>query len=157
MPRFPYAVLPFALLIPSACKDGGGSGPIEASPASLDFGSVDFQGPPINCDPDEGGCAPTALDLTNLSGAAISLSAPQGYDGEHLCLDGFEPDGALSFGDLASGSTYRVTVSVCGYGAGERDTEVSGELRFAADGEAALSVPWSFTPVRALTGDDTAP
>jgi hypothetical protein len=58
MPRFPYAVSLLALLIGPACKDGGGGGPIEASPASLDFGSVDFQGPPLNCDPDEGGCAP---------------------------------------------------------------------------------------------------
>ena len=157
MPRFPYAVSLVALLIVAACKDGGGGGPIEASPASLDFGSVDFQGPPLNCDPDEGGCAPTALDLTNVSDATISLSAPFGYDGERLCLDGFEAEGASSFGDLAPGSTYRVTVSVCGYAAGERDTEVSGSLTFGADGEAALSVPWSFTPVRAITGDDTAP
>jgi hypothetical protein len=100
---------------------------------------------------------PTALDLTNVSDATISLSAPFGYDGERLCLDGFEAEGASSFGDLAPGSTYRVTVSVCGYAAGERDTEVSGSLTFGADGEAAQSVPWSFTPVRALTGDDTAP
>ena len=31
MPRFPYAVSLVALLIGSACKDGGGGGPIEAS------------------------------------------------------------------------------------------------------------------------------
>ena len=61
MPRFPYAVSLVALLIVVACKDGGGGGPIEASPASLDFGSVDFQGPPLNCDPDEGGCAPDVV------------------------------------------------------------------------------------------------
>lgn len=157
MPRFPYALPLFALLTTLACKGGGGAELLEASPASLDFGVVDFQGPPINCDPDEGGCAPTALDLTNVSDATISLSAPQGYDGERLCLDGFEADGPLSFGDLAPGSTYRITVSVCGYAAGERDVEVSGALSFGADGEAALSVPWSFTPVRAITGDDTAP
>lgn len=157
MSRSPYALLLVALLSASACKGGGGEGPIEASPASLDFGVVDFQGPPLNCDPDDGGCAPISLDLTNVSEATISLSAPQGYDGERLCVDGFEADGPLSFGDLAPGSTYRVTVSVCGYAAGERDTEVSGSLSFGADGETALTVPWSFTPVRALTGDDTAP
>ncbi len=136
-------------------------GALEIDPINIDFGTVDFQSDSCQDCACDDHCAGTDVTLTNKGDGDLNVSLPTGYDGEHLCLIGFEdPEAELVFPPLKPGSSYQLTFSVCGYvvGAGrsELTTLVEGETLFHSDGEQATSsLTWSFTPVRDLGFDDT--
>ena len=50
-----------------------------------------------------------------------------------------------------------LTLSVCSYEPGERDTEVSGTIDLETDGvDTVIQVPFTFTPIRNIdSGGDT--
>lgn len=139
-------------LTPLVLLCGCARGALALDPPELRWGEVDFQAEPLDC---EGGCDPMTATLRNEGSGELPLRLPDGYDGEHLCIAGFDPEEPLELGVLAPGSSYVLEISVCGYLAGERDAEVSGALRLDADGEQVLW-PWAFTPVRDF-GEDTGP
>ncbi|MDP6935527.1 MAG: hypothetical protein QGG40_21590, partial [Myxococcota bacterium] len=93
-----------------------------------------------------GGC--DLVDLADEYGTPLFV-----YDEDHLCIQGFESS-PLTLPGLDEGSSYVLSVAVCGYQTGERDTEVTGQVRFRADGLYDEEVDWSFVPVRDL-GVDT--
>lgn len=115
------------------------------SPASVDFGVVDFSG-----EMPEEGYATSGVDLTNNGGPTVTISLPE-YDTDRLCLQGFPVDGdfPVDLGELAEGSTYSFVIGLCWYLPGEADTEVSTELVVKTDGNpSSVSVPITFTPTR---------
>ena len=141
-----------SLTVFGACKQGA----LSLSPPELAWGEVDFQGEPLDCTADDGGCDAMVVTLTNSGQGDLNLRLPYGYDGDHLCVEGFDADAPLELGLLAPGSSYNLKISVCGYLAGERDSEVSGALQIETDGEPSQTTwPWSFTPVRDF-GEDTS-
>jgi hypothetical protein len=129
----------------------GGEPVVNFSPARLDFGTVDFAE-----EVPEGGFAPIALTVRNDGERDLPWSLTT-LDGERLCIPGIG-EAPVELPDLAADASQTYTVGVCGYvaEAGDRDTLVTGSLRFDIDG-ASFSVPWGFTPVLGL-GDpgDTA-
>ncbi len=136
-------------------------GALDIDPINIDFGTVDFQTDAcMDCACDDH-CAGTDVTLTNKGDSDLNVSLPEGWDGEHLCLVGFEePDAELVLPRLKPGSSYVFTFTVCGYvvGAGrsELTTLVEGETVFHSDGEQATSsLTWSFTPVRDMSSNDT--
>lgn len=139
-------LIPLALLALGCSR-----GQLSLDPAELVWGEVDFQAEPLNC---EDGCDPLEATLRNDGEGDLAVRLPSGYDGDHLCIDGFtEPDSPLDLGILPPGASYILVIRVCGYLEGERDTEVRGALRLDADGE-GFTWPWSFTPIRDF-GEDT--
>ncbi|MCB9761074.1 MAG: hypothetical protein H6739_14640 [Alphaproteobacteria bacterium] len=138
-----------AILLP-----GCAAGSLEASPDPLTWGEVDFHdAEPLECDGDEGGCDPQTLNLTNVGAVALTVELPDGYEGDTLCLIGFEPDTPIVLDPLTQEQTYQLRVSVCGYPAGALDTEVTGSFRFVTDGRPeVVEVGWAYTPVRHQDG-----
>jgi hypothetical protein len=113
---------------------------------TLDWGEVDFQ-----VEMPEEGYDPQVVTVTNSGTGGLDLTVV--YDEDHLCIQGFESS-PLTLPGLDEGSSYVLSVAVCGYQTGERDTEVTGQVRFRADGLYDEEVDWSFVPVRDL-GVDT--
>jgi hypothetical protein len=151
-PARPAARLSAALLTaPLVGGCGGKEGALVVSPAELAWGEVDFQR-----EMPEGGHDPLELTITNDSESEVELKLAA-FDFDRLCLPGFTAAPA-TITSLDAGGSYLLRVGVCGYSAeaGERDTEVRGELVFTADGAVDGVAPWSFTPVEDLGGDDTA-
>jgi hypothetical protein len=138
------SVLGLSLL--SACAS---SGLVTAFPTSLDFGTVDF----IDDVPD-GGFAPTELTVRNGGESDLAILLTD-IDFERLCVAGFAAS-PIDIGTLSPGSSYVLTVGVCGYDreGGERDTLVSGSFNIDAEGAETVAVPWSFTPTLGL-GEDS--
>lgn len=131
-----------ALLLASlapACTPAAG---LVFSPATLDFGEVDFTGEL----PDEGYATET-VTLTNEGKADLVVTLPE-YDADRLCLAGFgTQDFPVALGELAPGAAYTFVVGVCGYISGEADTAVATELAVDAD-SGTVTLPITFTPVR---------
>jgi hypothetical protein len=116
---------------------------LEFSPATLAFGEVDFAG-----EMPDGGYATEDVELSNAGKTTVSIELPA-YDKDRLCLTGFDADGdfPVDLGDVDPGSTYRFTVGVCFYVAGEIDTEVATELVVDSD-DGSVTLPITFTPIR---------
>lgn len=127
------------------------SGEISVSPSSLDFGEVDFNDEPLDCDGEEGGCSPTSVTVRNEGESELTLSAT-GWQDEYLCIEGFEP-GTLDLGTLPAGASFELVIAVCGKDPGY-GSPISGELRFTPSAGESQTLPWSFTPIRDQ-GDDT--
>lgn len=139
------------LLLALGCSQGA----LEITPNPLSFGVIDFHnGPPAECDEDDGGCAPEDVILRNAGDAEMTITS-SGYDGDYLCVNGHPPDTELDLGVLPPGATLLLSASVCGYNPGDRDSEVSGEIRFSTDGADDPVLTWSFTPIRDIAGGDT--
>ncbi len=142
------------LLFAMACSKGD----IGVSPAVVDWGEVDFHNAePPDCDPDQGGCDPRTAAITNNGEGDVSLIA-DGFDSDHICVQGFASDSPIDLGSLGPGATYNLVLSVCAYGPGERDGTLTGDIVFELDGakEDTAVVSWSFIPVRNIPVDDTA-
>jgi hypothetical protein len=147
----PLFLVFFAL--PMACSSDG---VLELDPVSLDWGEVDFHTEEcMDCAcPD--GCGLTPLFLNNTGEAPLQIHMPNGFDDAHLCIDGYDSESNLDLGILQPGEFFLLNISVCGYEAGELNTEgeeparpVTGSLRFSTDGEPAkASAEFSFVPVR---------
>lgn len=131
-------------------------GILESEPTSLDWGEIDFHNDDcMDCTcPD--GCGPTQVLLTNTGETQLDIRMPNGFDADHLCLDGFTSSPNLLIGTLQSGEFFLLDVSVCGYLAGELNLPdenpartVEGQLRFQTNGEPSVfEIPFSFVPVR---------
>lgn len=132
------------------------SGTLELDPGTLDWGVVDFHNDAcMDCTCTDG-CGLTPLFLNNTGDGPLEIKMPNGFDDAHLCIDGYESEKNLTLGTLEPGEFFLLNVSVCGYEAGELNTEaeevprpVSGALRFSTDGNPAkIDAPFSFVPVR---------
>ncbi len=133
-----------------------GEGDLAVEPVSLAWGDVDFQTTACtDCLCDEG-CEPRELALTNAGDADIKVDLPLGVD-THLCPFGYDGAKALDLGTLEPDATFVLTLSVCAYEPGERDTQVSGTIDVETDGaDTVIQVPFTFTPIRNIsTGGDT--
>lgn len=133
-----------------------GEGDLAVEPTSMTWGEVDFQtNACIDCLCDEG-CQPRTLTLTNAGDADLKLDLPLGVD-SHLCPFGYEGDQPLDLGTLSPDASFVLTLSVCAYEPGERDTQVEGTIDLETDGvDTVIRVPFSFTPIRNIgTGGDT--
>jgi hypothetical protein len=137
----------------AACSS---SGTLELNPGTIDWGEVDFHNNEcMDCDCADG-CGLTPLFLNNVGEGPLEIQMPNGFDDTHLCIDGYESEKGLNLGTLAPGEFFLLNVSVCGYAAGELNTEaetdprpVTGTLRFTTDGNPAdVSGSFSFIPVR---------
>jgi hypothetical protein len=132
------------------------TGTLELDPGSLDWGEVDFHNDACMDCACTDGCGLTPLFLNNTGDAPLAIQMPLGFDDAHLCIDGYENEKNLDLGTLEPGELFLLNVSVCGYEAGDLNTEteetprpVSGNLRFSTDGNPAqISAPFSFIPVR---------
>ncbi len=125
-----------------------GEGDLAVEPVALSWGEVDFQTHAcMDCLCDEG-CQPRELALTNAGDADLKLDLPLGVD-PHLCPFGYDGSQALDLGTLEPDATFTLTLSVCHYDPGERDTEVEGTIDLETDGvDSVIRVPFSFTPIR---------
>lgn len=130
-----------------ACSNGE----ISVSPSTLDFGEVDFNAEPMDCDGEDGGCAPTTVTIRNEGEDTLTVTGT-GWDPDYLCIEGFESE-TLDLGTLPAGAAFDLVIAVCGKDPGY-GTLISGDLRFTPDSGDAVTLPWSFTPIRDL-GDDT--
>ncbi len=135
---------------------GCGEGDLAIEPVSLSWGEVDFQTSACtDCTCDEG-CQPKDLVLTNAGDGDLKLDLPLGVDA-HLCPFGYDGAEALDLGTLEPDASFVLTLSVCSYEPGERDTEVSGTIDLETDGvDTVIQVPFTFTPIRNIdSGGDT--
>ncbi|MED5372460.1 MAG: hypothetical protein VX899_15710 [Myxococcota bacterium] len=127
------------------------TGELTLSPSSLDFGEVDFNDEPKDCDPDEGGCMPTSVRVENSGDATVSVTGG-GWEEDYLCIEGFS-GGSLDLGVLNPGSFFDLEIAVCGKDPGY-GTPISGAITFTPDSGERAALEWSFTPQRDL-GEDT--
>lgn len=127
----------------AAC--GGGEVPvvIELAPETLTFGEVDF----VETMPDEGYGA-QYVEIRNIGEDKLNITIP-GYDGDRICLEGFEdPDATITLPTLASQQLYALKIGICGYEPGELTTEVSDTLRLDSDSEqGTVELVYTYTPV----------
>ncbi|MFK7928008.1 MAG: hypothetical protein AB8H79_07450 [Myxococcota bacterium] len=127
----------------AALTIGCGSGEITVTPASLDFGVVDFN----QANPG-GGYNAVEWTVTN-SGTRDLQPIIRGVDDERLTLAGRLEDSEPPWLQLPEGSVSVLTIGVAGYEAGEWDTEVSGTITISADGlKEDVAVPFTYTPTR---------
>ncbi len=132
------------------------SGTLELDPGTLEWGEVNFHNNECMDCACTDGCGLTPLFLNNVGEAPLEILMPNGFDDDHLCIDGYESEKGLNLGTLEPGEFFLLNVSVCGYEAGELNTEsetdprpVTGNLRFTTDGNPSdISAPFSFIPVR---------
>ena len=136
-----------SLLLLSACSGGE----ITLEPPRLAWGEVDFQE-----DLPEEGFLPQEVQLRNTGSRPLDIRLGE-VDEVHLKVGAFfATENPPTLPTLDPGSTHVVTVAVWGYDmeGGERDTEVTGTLRFLADGlSEPAALEWSFTPVRDIVID----
>jgi hypothetical protein len=136
---------------------GCAKGDIALAPGTLDWGEVDFHNAdPAECDGDNLGCDPRIVSIVNNGDGEATITA-EAFDGDHLCASGFPSGGPIEVGVLPAGASYDLELSVCGYGPGERNQDVTGEIRFSLDdsSESSVTLAWSFVPIRNISGDDT--
>ena len=126
-------------------------GEISVNPSTLDFGEVDFNAEPLDCDSEEGGCAPTTVTIRNEGDDTLTLTG-SGWQPDYLCIEGFESD-TLDLGALPAGAAFDLVIAVCGKDPGYV-IPLSGDLRFTPSSGDAVTLVWSFTPVRDQ-GEDT--
>jgi hypothetical protein len=120
--------------------------PVEftVTPETLDLGTVDFV-----AEMPEDGFAQGVVTLTNGGEEAVSLTMPE-YDTESLCLLGFTTQELpVEMGVVNPGSSYQITVGICGYPPGSDGSLVGTSFDVWTDGDPdTLTVPVSFTPNR---------
>ena len=124
----------------------GNSGSLEADPAEIAWGEIDFQ-----AEMPEGGYDARTISLESAGESAVEATIVA-FDFDHLCLEGFD-DVPATIPALDPGDVYVLNVGVCGYdpAMGERDSVVSGEIGIEhTGGDSPLVIPWSFTPVEAI-------
>ena len=134
-------------VLATACTGGE----ITLEPPFLTWGEVDFQ----ELRPDEG-YFPQEVELRNTGSRALDIRLEE-VDELHLKVGALlATQSPPTLPTLQPDSAQVITVAVWDYDieAGERDTEVTGHLRLAADGmrEPAL-LEWSFTPIRDIVVD----
>lgn len=132
----------FVLLALVACSDPAA---LTFSPASLDFGEVDFGG-----EMPDGGYASETVTLRQEGGPAVALSLPA-YDFDRLCLAGFpdDRDYPRALDTLEEGGSYVFEVGVCAYVPGELTSEIETEVVVETDGDPSyVTLPIRFTAVR---------
>ena len=125
------------------------------SPESLDWGVVDFHNEECMDCACSDGCGAVELWVKNTGESATEVVMPNGFDDEHLCIQGTESAPNLYIGEAEPGESLLLRVSVCGYNPGELNLEselddprvIEGELRFSFD-DGNLEVPFSFVPYR---------
>ena len=141
------------LFLLTACK---ASGQLEIDQERLDWGEVDFHTEEcMDCSCADG-CGLTPILLNNTGEGPLEIEMPNGFDDNHICIDGYDSTPNLSLGTLQPGEFFLLNVSICGYLPGELNTagedpprEVTGKLRFATDGTPSMAtVDFSFIPVR---------
>ena len=138
------------LVLTALVACGGGSKPaVEVTPSQIAWGDIDFQMER----PDEG-YQPVQLTITNITERDIDVVI-QDFDDLHLALNAPQlvSDDPPTLSTLSAGQAASIGVAVWDYEPGERDSEVSGSLRFAVDGAATTQIPWSFTPIRIIDTD----
>lgn len=148
--QLPSSLLPLLIF---GCAD---SGILESDPSSLEWGEIDFHNESCMDCTCADGCGLTQVLLSNTGEADLDVTMPNGFDNDHLCIDGYTSSPNLSLGTLKPGEFFLLDVAVCGYLAGELNLpeeapprEVTGQLRFETSGEpATLEIPFSFVPIR---------
>lgn len=117
---------------------------VSGSPASLDYGEVDF-----TAEVPDGGFASLDWTVTNVGDADVTLTLPA-YDDERLCVDGFDVDTLpQALPAMSAGGAYVFHVGICGYVAGEEGGDVQTELTVQTDTTpASLTVPITYTAIR---------
>ena len=147
-----FAATTCALLL-IACN---APGQLEIDQERLDWGEVDFHTEEcMDCSCADG-CGLTPLLLSNTGEGPLEIEMPNGFDDNHICIDGYDSTSNLALGTLQPGEFFLLNVSVCGYLPGELNTageeparEVSGKLRFATNGTPSMAtLDFSFIPVR---------
>lgn len=124
----------------------GNKGSLEADPAEIAWGEIDFQQ-----EMPEGGYTVQTVSLISAGEDAVEPTIVA-FDFDHLCLEGFE-DVPATIPALEPGDVYVLNIGVCGYdpAAGERDSVVSGEIGIEhTGGDSPLVIPWSFTPTEEI-------
>lgn len=142
-----------ALTVLALVGCGGSGGELTAWPRRVDFGEIDFlDAVPAN------GFAETEIVLTSAGKVSVTASLADA-DFDHLCMQGFSASMLpADIGELSPDQTYSLFAGVCAYSVenGERDTLVEGTIVVETDGDPeSVEIPWSFTPVLGLGGDDT--
>lgn len=129
---------------------------LQAEPTEISWGEVDFhEADPTECDGDEGGCSPQEVRLVNTTSKDLTVTVPRGFDGETICFVGHPQGPSVELGIVPADAFLVMTVSVCGYPAGQVDQLVSGDIRVVTDGGDEVLVPWSYTPIRDIGLVDT--
>ena len=134
----------------------GGEGSISLSPEFYNWGEVDFHAEECMDCACTGGCNSLDLWITNTGESAVNLMLPNGFDNDHLCIDGSTSEPQMSLGELEPMEQLLLRISVCGYLPGELNIEgeeeptpVEGSMRITDDdGLINTSFDWSFVPVR---------
>lgn len=125
----------------------GGKELLAISPATLDFGEVDFQ-----AEEPAAGYDAMELRLENASGRSLDISFP-GFPDDRLRITAlFASQTPPTLSALAPDEAHVVQVGVIAYELGERDTLVETALRVSAGGEQWM-VPVQYVPVRNIDGD----
>ncbi|MSP54887.1 MAG: hypothetical protein EXR69_04680 [Myxococcales bacterium] len=155
IPRLPRTFAPSLLrptALPVLAMVACSPDPIEftISPNPVAFGETDFA-----VELPEEGYNPIATTLTNNGLHDVTLTLAD-WDDDYLCVQGYAHDarpGAMA--TVAPGSTYVLNIAVCGYLAGERDTEIRTEISISTDSTpSSFAIPVTFTPIQ--TFEDTA-
>lgn len=116
----------------------------DISPSPLDLGTVDF----VAEMPDEG-YASGSVSLANVGETSAVLTMPE-YDTEVFCIAGFTTQAfPVEMSEVKPGSTYVLTVGICGYPPGNAGEEVETSFEVWTDGTPdTLTVDVVFTPNR---------
>jgi hypothetical protein len=134
----------------------GGDASVTISPDFHDWGEVDFHSDEcMDCSCTDG-CDSQDIWITNSGERFLQLKLPNGFDHDHLCIDGATSEPHMILGDLEPSEQILLRVSVCGYLPGELNIEgdeeptpVEGSMRITdTDGLINTSFDWSFVPVR---------
>jgi len=134
----------------------GGEASISLSPEFYDWGEVDFHTDECMDCACTDGCNSIDLWITNTGQDSVQLELPNGFDSDHLCIDGATSQPYMALGELNPMEQLLLRVSVCDYLPGELNIEGSEEL-FPVEGSMVItdnkqginsSFVWSFIPVR---------
>lgn len=117
---------------------------VGVDPTEVDLGEVEF-----SAEVPDGGFASVDLVFTNLTEEEdLRLTLP-GYDGDRLCIEGFDAGESREMTTMGPGSTYVLTVGVCAYLMGEQTTLVETGISVETSlRPSSITVPIRFTPVR---------
>jgi hypothetical protein len=119
---------------------------LSVTPASLDFGDVDFA-----VEMPEEGYDPLEVSVTNIDkdDHEVWIVAD---DPDHLCVQGF-PDARAPYllGTVPDGASYDLSIAVCAYDPGDRDSEYAATVAFATETDSEpVAVDVVFVPIRTI-------
>jgi hypothetical protein len=132
-----------SLVLVIACKEST----LNALPTEVSWGEIDF----IQTPPDEG-FEVQNITIKNTGETTVSAEIVS-FNFDFLCLSGFTTTPA-DIGELEPDSEFILSVGVCGYAVEEGTGNLTtGSIDVDYDKE-TLSIPWSFTPVLTIPGQE---